>query len=60
MLAEDGLIAPAATRDEVWRIVAAHDPGDDEIALVRVNRLTDAICDLLGIETEQATTKETQ
>ena len=38
------------TRDEVWRVVAAHDPGDDELAVCRVNRLTDAICDLLGIE----------
>ena len=39
----------AVTRDEVWRVVAAHDPGDDEMALCRANRLTDAVCDLFGV-----------
>ena len=40
------------TRDEVWRVVAAHDPGDDEMALCRVNRLTDAVCGLFGVDAE--------
>lgn len=44
--------APTVTRAEVWRVVVAHDPGDDEMALRRVNRLTDAVCDLFGVEAE--------
>lgn len=42
------LAAPTVSRDEVWRVVAAHDPGDDEMALSRVNRLTDALWSLVS------------
>ena len=38
----------AWTRDDVWRVVAAHDPGDDEVALCRVNRLTDTVWPLVS------------
>ena len=50
--AAEARTTPAVTREEVWRVVAAHDPGDDEMALCRVNRLTDAVCRLFGVDAE--------
>lgn len=38
---------PAVTYDELWRVLAAHDPGDDELAVSRVRRVTDAVWALL-------------
>lgn len=46
--AAEARTAPAVTKRELRSVVAAHDPGDDELAVSRVNALTDRLWSLVS------------
>ena len=46
--AAEARTAPAVTKRELRSVVGAHDPGDDELAVSRVNALTDRLWSLVS------------